>query len=140
MRIANHFYRYAPEKIEYGIKRYQTETQRLYRVLNDRLAAQRDAGAGLWLVGGKYSIADLCCFSWVNWAEWAGVETKTFPALQQWLEVIQQRPAVQRGVDVPEKFEMKEKMRTKEGEEEFAQHHSKWVMRGMEEEGAKHSK
>lgn len=37
---ANHFYRYAPEKIGYGIKRYQTEARRLYQVLEDRLAEQ----------------------------------------------------------------------------------------------------
>lgn len=60
---ANHFYRYAPEKIEYAVNRYQTETKRLYQVLNDRLKAQEEAGEGLWLVGGKYTIADLCCFS-----------------------------------------------------------------------------
>ena len=65
-------------------------------------------------MGGKYTIADLCCFSWINWAEWAGVETKPFPELHAWLERIQQRPAVQRGVDVPTKFEMKEKMKSKE--------------------------
>jgi len=93
---ANHFYRYAPQKIDYAINRYQTETKRLYRVLDDRLAAQEAAGQGLWLVGGKYTIADLCCFSWVNWAEWAGVETKPFENVQRWLEIIQKRPAVQR--------------------------------------------
>lgn len=77
---ANHFYRYAPTKIDYAIDRYHTETKRLYQVLNDRLQGQ-DGG---WLVGGKFSVADLCCFSWVNWAEWAGVPTKTFPAVQKW--------------------------------------------------------
>lgn len=51
---ANHFYRYAPEKIQYGIDRYINETKRLYRVLDDRLK-DRD-----YLVGdgrGEYSIA-----------------------------------------------------------------------------------
>lgn len=67
---ANHFYRYAPQKIEYAVNRYQTETKRLYQVLNDRLAAQETSGQGLWIVGSKYTIADICCFSWVNWAEW----------------------------------------------------------------------
>ncbi|KAK3710963.1 Glutathione S-transferase 2 [Vermiconidia calcicola] len=132
---ANHFYRYAPEKIDYAIKRYHTETKRLYQVLNDRLASQPSS----WIVGGKFTIADLCCFSWVNWAEWAGVETKPFPELQKWLETIQQRPAIDRGVNVPVKFEMKEKMKSKESAEEFAQHHSKWVMQGMKEDQEKHT-
>lgn len=51
---ANHFYRYAPEKIQYGIDRYINETKRLYGVLDRRLQ-DRD-----YLVGdgkGKYSIA-----------------------------------------------------------------------------------
>ncbi|KAM3414219.1 hypothetical protein BST61_g10876 [Cercospora zeina] len=134
---ANHFHRYAPTKIPYAINRYQTETKRLYRVLNDHLAAQETANQGLWIVGGKYTIADICCFSWVNWAEWAGVETRTFEALQTWLETIQKREAVQRGCDVPDKFEMKEAMKTKEGAEEYAKHHSNWVMKGQEEDQKK---
>lgn len=134
---ANHFYRYAPTKIEYGINRYQSETKRLYQVLNDRLEQQEKAESGLWLVGGKYTVADLCCFSWVNWAEWAGVQTKPFPSLQRWLETIQKRPAVDRGVNIPDKFEMKEAMKTKEGEEEYAKYHSNWVMQGMKDDSEK---
>ena len=63
-------------------------------------------------MGGKFSIADLSCFSWVNWAEWAGVSTKEFPTLDAWLEKCNGREAVKRGLDVPEKFEMKERMRS----------------------------
>lgn len=139
---ANHFYRYAPEKIDYAINRYQTETKRLYQVLEDRLRAQKDRGEGLWIVGGKYSVADLACFSWVNWAEWAlgreWAKGDPFPAVQEWLGVIQDRPAVKKGVDIPEKFEMKEAMKTKEGEEEYAKHHSNWVMQGQEKDQEKH--
>ena len=47
--------RYAPEKIPYAIKRYNDETSRLYSVLEDGLTA----GAGEWLVGDKYSVADM---------------------------------------------------------------------------------
>lgn len=42
------------------------------------------------------------------------------------------------GLDVPDKFEMKEKMRSKEGEEEYAKMHSNWVMQGMKEDREKH--
>ena len=135
---ANHFYRYAPTKIEYAINRYQTETKRLYQVLEDRLTAQEAKGQGLWLVGGKYTIADLACFSWVNWAEWAGVETARFPKLHSWLNKINERPAVQKGVNVPDKFEMKEAMKTKEGEEEYAKHHSNWVIQNQKADQEKH--
>lgn len=136
---ANHFYRYAPEKIKYAIDRYQTETKRLYQVLEDRLAEQEKKGLGLWLVGGKYSIADLNIFCWVNWAEWAGVSLEAYPKLKQWLDVINQRPAVQRGLNIPSKFDMKEKLETKEGEEEYAKYHSSWVMQGMKEDSDRHN-
>lgn len=51
---SNHFTRYAPEQIEYGINRYQNETRRLYGVLDKHLS---DAGTE-YLVG-KYTIADI---------------------------------------------------------------------------------
>lgn len=77
--------------------------------------------------------------SWqVNWAEWAGIPTKPFPEVQKWLETIQQRPAIERGVNVPDKFEMKEAMKTKEGEEAYAKMHSNWVMKGQEADQEKH--
>ncbi|CZT00353.1 related to glutathione S-transferase GstA [Rhynchosporium graminicola] len=155
---ANHFYRYAPEKIEYAINRYQTETKRLYSVLNDRLIQQKSAnhtvagteastaggdkskveGGGPWIVGDKLTIADIACFSWVNWAEWAGVGLDEFPEVKAWCEKINERPAIKRGLDVPEPFTMKEKMKSKEGEKEFADHHSKWVMDGQKKDQEKH--
>ncbi|TVY81150.1 Disulfide-bond oxidoreductase [Lachnellula suecica] len=146
---ANHFFRYAPEKIEYGIKRYQTETKRLYQVLEDRLTQQKAqnhtvAGtpaadsSGPWIVGDKCTIADLACFSWVNWAEWAGIELEPFAEMKKWLDKINERPAVKRGLDVPEPFVMKEKMKTKEGEGEYAKYHSNWVMDGQKKDQETH--
>ena len=93
---------------------------------------------GLWVVGSKYTIADICIFSWVNWAEWAGVPTSPFPTVEKWLKTIQERPAVEKGVNIPDKFEMKEAMKTKEGEEEYAKHHSNWVMKGQDEDQKRH--
>lgn len=52
---ANHFFRYAPEKIPYGINRYQNEARRLYRVLDTHLATTKQA----YLVGDKCTIADI---------------------------------------------------------------------------------
>ncbi|KAJ4391479.1 Glutathione S-transferase 2 [Gnomoniopsis smithogilvyi] len=135
---ANHFFRYAPEKIQYAIDRYQTETKRLYQVLEDRLASEEKGGNGLWLVGGKYSIADLACFSWVEWHRWAGVELDGFPQIQTWKKTIEERPATEKGLNVPDKFELREAMKTKEGEEEYAKHHSNWVMQGQKDDQEKH--
>ncbi|KAG8916854.1 glutathione S- transferase, nitrogen catabolite repression regulator, partial [Tulasnella sp. 408] len=59
---SNHFFRYAPEKIPYAIKRYNDETRRLYSVLESRLSNGREylAGAGK----GKFSFADVNGFPW----------------------------------------------------------------------------
>lgn len=92
----------------------------------------------LYIVGNKYTIADICIFSWVNWAEWAGISLEPYPHVKAWLQSIQERPAVEKGVNVPDKFEMKEAMKTKEGEEEYAKHHSNWVIAGQNEDAKRH--
>lgn len=96
---ANHFFRYAPEKIEYGIKRYVDETKRLYGVLDARLA-ERD-----YLVGegkGKYSIVDINVWPWVRGWEWSGVESiDPFPNVKAWIDRIAVRSQVQAGRNVP---------------------------------------
>lgn len=54
------------------------------------------------------------------------------------MKAINDRPATQKGVNIPEPFAMKEAMKTKEGEEEYAKHHSNWVMQGMKDDQEKH--
>lgn len=94
---ANHFFRYAPIKIPYGIKRYTEETARLYSVIEDGL----NAGQNGWLVGGKFSIVDINVYGWARSHAWAGVDTKQFPKLDKYLKDIEARPATQRGLAVP---------------------------------------
>ncbi|MGQ0529214.1 MAG: glutathione S-transferase family protein [Panacagrimonas sp.] len=89
------FFRYAPEKIPYAIERYQTETKRLYRVLDSRLADNE-------YLAGEYSIADIANWSWVSLHFWAGVEVDDLPNLSRWMKAIAARPAVQRGIAIPE--------------------------------------
>ena len=91
---ANVFFRYAPEKIDYAINRYQEETARLYRVLDTRLAESE-------YLAGDYSIADVATWPWVRIHDWAGVSVDGMPHLQRWIDAIAERPAVLKGVDVP---------------------------------------
>jgi glutathione S-transferase len=91
---ANVFNRYFPEKIPSVIKRYQDETRRLFGVMNTRLADHA-------YLAGDYSIADMACWPWVMQHDWAGVAIDDLPHLQRWLREIGDRPAVQRGFDVP---------------------------------------
>ncbi len=91
---SNVFFRYAPEKIQYAIDRYQNETRRLYEVLDRRLKDNE------WLAG-DYSIADIASWSWVSIHAWAGVELDGLEHLSRWKDALKERPAVQRGRAVP---------------------------------------
>ena len=95
------FFRYAPQTIPYAIDRYQSETKRLYRVLDRRLADNE-------FLAGDYSIADIANWSWVCLHFWAGVEIDDLPNLGRWLEAIRARPAVQRGVVIPEPIQLED--------------------------------
>lgn len=93
---ANVFFRYFPEKLQGPIDRYQNETRRLYEVLDGRLG-QVD------YLGGEYSIADIATYPWVRIHDWAGVSVEGLTHLQRWLQAIGERPAVQRGLLVPQR-------------------------------------
>ncbi|HXD45333.1 MAG TPA: glutathione binding-like protein [Pseudolabrys sp.] len=87
----NHFKHYAREPLPYAIKRYEDEVNRLYGVMNTRLA-DRD------YLAGRYSIADMACVGWVNLWKRQGQLIDDFPHLKRWLETVKARPAVQRGM------------------------------------------
>jgi len=92
----HHFSRYAPEKIPYAIERYVNETNRLYGVLNKRLAGRE-------FVAGAYSIADMAAYPWVVPHEAQGQNLADFPHLQRWFESIKSRPATVRAYDLAAK-------------------------------------
>ena len=102
------FEKYAPEKIDYAINRYVNETRRLYSVLESRLKENGD-----WLVGDKYSVADIINYPWVNFAFYADVDIKEFPKLEKWCERISAREAVKRGLAVPRRLVPKESTESK---------------------------
>ena len=90
----NHFKKFAPEKIEYAIARYEKETLRLYSVLDSQLKDNE-------YICGDYSIADIATYPWVAVYEFQGLTLDNHPNLKRWVETVQQRPAVQRGMKVP---------------------------------------
>jgi glutathione S-transferase len=104
MGQANVFYRYAPERIPYAIERYQREVRRLLEVLDTRLADNE-------FLAGDYSLADIANWSWVRGYKWSGVTIDGLGHLSRWLDAIGQRPAVKRGVDVPEPVDLEEMLR-----------------------------
>ena len=104
MGQANVFYRYAPEQIPYAIDRYQREVRRLFEVLDTRLAHEE-------YLAGDYSLADIANWAWVRGYKWSGVTLDGLSHLSRWLDAIAQRPAVKRGVDVPEPVDFDEMVR-----------------------------
>jgi GSH-dependent disulfide-bond oxidoreductase len=94
---ANVFYRYAEEKIPYAIQRYQREVRRLYEVFDRQLAKYE-------FLAHEYSIADMAAWPWIVSHDWSGVPVDGLEHLQRWLTAIGARPAVQRGMDVPRRW------------------------------------
>ncbi len=89
----HHFGTYAPEKIPYAINRYVNETNRLYGVLNKRLADRP-------FMAGDYSIADMASYPWIVPYERQGQKLEDFPHLKRWFEEIKARPATVRAYDL----------------------------------------
>ena len=88
----HHFAIYAPEKLPYAIERYVNETNRLYGVLNRRLADRP-------FVAGDYSIADMAAYPWIVPYKNQGQDLDNFTHLKRWFETIQSRPATVRAYE-----------------------------------------
>ena len=90
---AHHFRQYAPEKLPYAIDRYTNEVNRLYGVMNKRLADRE-------FLAGEYSIADMASIGWTRSYKNQGQELEDFPHLKRWFDAILARPAVERALGV----------------------------------------
>lgn len=95
MGQANVFFRYFPERIQPAIDRYQGEVRRLFAVLDRQLD-------GNDYLAGDYSIADIANWCWARTHSWSGVSIDGLPNLERWIDRIAERPAVRRGIVVPE--------------------------------------
>ncbi len=95
MGQANVFFRYWPEKYQPAIDRYQNEGRRLFTVLDGRL------GESEWLAGNEFTIADIANWSWARTYFWSGIDIEGPDNLRRWIDVIDARPACQRGLKVP---------------------------------------
>jgi GST-like protein len=89
----HHFVQYAPERIPYAMERYIKETNRLYGVLNKRLADRE-------FIAGAYSIADMASYPWIVPHERQQQRLEDFPHLERWFEAVAARPAVQRAYEL----------------------------------------
>jgi GST-like protein len=88
-----HFVRYAPEKLPYAMERYTKEVNRLYGVMDRRLAVTQFLG------GDDYTIADMASYPWTMVWEMQQQKIADFPHLKRWLDAIAARPATVRAYE-----------------------------------------
>ncbi len=93
----HHFVQYAPEKIPYAIARYVKEAERLYGVLDRRLAGRE-------FIAGAYSIADIAAYPWTVSHRKQQVNLDDFPNVKRWFEAIHERPAVKRAYEIAQRI------------------------------------
>ncbi len=97
---ANHFASSAPERVPYALDRFLGESARLFKVLDGQLAKTE-------FVAGAYSIADMAIYPWAK-AGFSGIRAAKPDDLgdglhiARWLDAVASRPAVQRGMAVPD--------------------------------------
>jgi GSH-dependent disulfide-bond oxidoreductase len=92
---ANYFYR-LEEKVPFAIERFHKEALRLYGVL-EKAVGERP------YLAGEYSIADIATYPWVWRHEMHHVKLEEFPHVKRWYDAISDRPAVQRGMEIPKR-------------------------------------
>jgi GST-like protein len=93
---AHHFMRAKKDEIPYGSERYGNEARRLYGVM-DRQLQKND-----FISGSEYTIADMAIYPWVARHEWHRVDLAQFPAVKRWYDAVGARPAVVKGMAVPQ--------------------------------------
>jgi GST-like protein len=90
----HHFVKFNPGKAPYAEERYSKEANRLYGVLDRKLAETE-------YVAGDYSVADIAIWPWISRFEWQQIDLNKYPNVKRWYVAIANRPAVQKGYQVP---------------------------------------
>lgn len=125
---ANHFHRYAPEKIPYALQRYTAETNRLYGVLESHL---KDTDRP-FLAGGNVTIADFATIGWVMYADWAGIDIERFPSLKAWRDRVYDLPGVRKGFEIPAPLKL---MQMSEADrKEYVSKVGNWIVQSSHDE------
>ena len=91
----HHFKRAAKEQVPYALERYGNECLRLYGVLDGRLEGRE-------YLAGELSIADFATLPWVFRHTWQEVDLGQFPNVLRWYDSLMARPALSRGMNLPE--------------------------------------
>jgi len=89
---AGYFLNRAPEPVPHAVERSINEAERLYGVVDRRLAESE-------FLAGDYSIADMASYPWMRNYQRFGQDIADFPNVERWLKTVAERPAVQRGLE-----------------------------------------
>ncbi|MDT8438714.1 MAG: glutathione S-transferase family protein [Wenzhouxiangellaceae bacterium] len=97
---AHHWLKRSPEKSQIALEHAQQQVSRVWSALDARLRAHP------YLAGDDYSIADIAAWPWIERHTWTGLALDELPNLTAWFMRVSQRPAVQRGMEVPSGVQM----------------------------------
>ena len=98
-----------PREIEFALSRYRRETERLFGVLERGLEGRE-------YLAGAYSIADMCCWTWIDKYPDNGGGLDAFPRVRAWHGRIAARPAVERALKVGlDRLKLSDEQRAKWG-------------------------
>ncbi|CAH6722727.1 putative glutathione S-transferase 1 [[Candida] jaroonii] len=100
---ANHFVKFAKEKIPYAMERYSNETKRVYSVLDEFLKRNKEEYDSDFLVGPHLSIPDVLCIGWVPFLSFIEIDIKEFPNVFKWATKMLEIPEVRKGFTIPNK-------------------------------------
>ncbi|KAM0436258.1 hypothetical protein ACHAQK_007832 [Fusarium lateritium] len=131
---ANHFTRYAPEKLKYPIDRYVNETHRLYRTL-ERQLAKNETG---YIVGDRVTVADIVVWPWIAAHNFSGIQSiAAYTHIQKWFERLLQRPGFEAGRNVPRPhFHITLNDLPEDELDQFAEAGKKWQKEARDKEAA----
>lgn len=95
MGECGHFTRLADREGDqsYALRRFRDEANRIYGIMNCQLYEHP------YLAGPNYSVADIAAYPWAAGWERIGEKIDDFPHVKRWLEELEARGAVQRGMD-----------------------------------------
>lgn len=87
-----HFLYHAPEEVPYAVKRFNTEAKRIFSIIENQLSENE-------YLAGEYSIADIATYPWLKEYERYSLAAEQIPNLCQWLERLNERKAVSKGLE-----------------------------------------
>ncbi|KAF2477673.1 glutathione S-transferase [Lindgomyces ingoldianus] len=99
------FSKFHPEKVPSAVERYTKEINRVTGVVEGHLSGRKTdtSTGGPWLVGDKFSYADL---AWIPWQDLTArmmpkeaFNADDFPAVKEWMDKMTSRPAVKKVMD-----------------------------------------